>query len=62
MANENCLGCGRSMKGKAFSICPDCGRYMATRTGGEVATIFAVSIVGSVILCVGLVVVLWNFA
>lgn len=62
MAGEICLGCGRSMQGKAFSICPNCGRYMATRTGGEVATIIAVSVVGSVILCVGLVVLLWNFA
>ncbi len=61
MAGENCLGCGRSMKGKAFSICPNCGRYMATRTGVEVAAIFAVSVVGSLILCIGLVVLLWNF-
>jgi uncharacterized protein (DUF983 family) len=62
MAGENCLGCGRSMQGKAFSICPHCGRYMATRTGGEVAAIFAVSIMGAVVVCVGLVVILWNFA
>ena len=62
MAGEICLGCGRSMTGKAFSICPHCGRYMATRTGGEVAAIIAVSVAGSAILCVGLVVLLWNFA
>jgi hypothetical protein len=62
MAGENCLGCGRSMKGKAFSICPNCGRYMATRTGGEVVAILGVSIVGSVVLCVGLVVLLWKLA
>jgi uncharacterized protein (DUF983 family) len=50
------------MKGKAFSICPNCGRYMATRTGGEVVAILGVSIVGSVVLCVGLVVLLWKLA
>ena len=62
MAGENCLGCNRSTKGNPFSICPNCGRYMATRTGAEIATIFGVSVVVSIVLVVGLVVLLWNFA
>lgn len=62
MAGDSCLSCGRSMKGSPTSICPNCGRYMATRTPVEVGAIFVVAIVVSVVVCVGLVVLLWNFA
>jgi len=50
------------MEGRWFSICPGCGRYMATRTTSEVVTIYVVSIIVSVIIVGVLTVLLWNFA
>jgi hypothetical protein len=62
MSGTNCLRCEQSMEGRFFSICPRCGRYMATRTPGEIVLVYSVSVAVAVVGVGGLTVLLWMFA
>jgi len=48
MQQTNCLRCGQNTGGRWFSICPICGRYMATQTISEIVSIYVVNIIVSI--------------
>jgi ribosomal protein L32 len=59
---ERCLRCGQSMADHWSHICPNCGRFFATKTGRQVAIQLGVSTLAAIAIVGGLVALLWQLA